>query len=73
MDAAELTRAAEETRGRFYRVADTGRIAADLPPGRQVPIESLPPKVLWNQWWLLSAFLGLLVAEWVLRKRKGML
>jgi hypothetical protein len=38
-----------------------------------VPIESLPPKVLWNQWWLLSAFLGLLVTEWVLRKRKGML
>ncbi len=73
MDAAELARAAEETRGRFYRATEAGRIAADLPPGRQVPIESLPPKVLWNQWWLLSAFLGLLVTEWVLRKRKGML
>ncbi len=73
MDAAELTRAAEETRGRFYRVTDAGRLAAELPPGRQVPIEALPPKVLWNQWWLLSLFLGLLVTEWVLRKRKGML
>jgi len=34
---------------------------------------SLPPMVLWNQWWLLTIFLGLLTSEWVLRKRKGML
>jgi hypothetical protein len=45
----------------------------DLPPGRQVPVESLPPLPLWNQWPLLLLFLVLLVTEWVLRKRKGML
>lgn len=73
MDAAELTRAAQETRGRFYRLIDAGRVLDDLPPGRQVPIESLPPIVLWNQWWLLLAFLLLLVSEWIMRKRKGML
>ena len=54
-------------------MADAGRLLDELPPGRQVPIESLPPQVLWNQWWLLLTFLGLLVAEWILRKRKGML
>jgi len=72
MDAAELTRAAEETRGRFYRLDQTGKLVDDLPPGKQVPIESLPPIVLWNQWWMLATFLLLLVGEWVLRKRNGM-
>jgi hypothetical protein len=73
MDAGELKRAAEETRGRFYQLADVGRLLEDLPPGHQVPIETLPPEVLWNQWWLLASFLGLIVSEWILRKRKGML
>jgi hypothetical protein len=73
MDAGELKRAAEETRGRYYQLADVGRLLDDLPPGHQVPIETLPPEVLWNRWWLLASFLGLIVSEWILRKRKGML
>ena len=31
------------------------------------------PRCLWNRWWLLATFLGLIVSEWILRKRKGML
>jgi hypothetical protein len=73
MDADSLKQAAEETRGRFYRINEVERLFRDLPPGRQVPIETLPPEILWNKWWLLSAFLGLIVSEWILRKRKGML
>ena len=73
VDAAELRRAAEETRGHFYRLSDVNHLASDLPPGRQVPIEALPPKPLWNQWWLMSLFLALITGEWILRKRKGML
>jgi hypothetical protein len=73
MDAAALKQAADETRGRFYRVAEVDRLPRELPPGQQVPIESLPPKPLWNQWWLLPAFLVLVTSEWILRKRKGML
>jgi len=73
MDAAELKAAAEETRGRFYRIGEVDRLPGDLPPGRQVPIEALPPEVLWNRWWLLATFLGLITSEWILRKRKGML
>jgi hypothetical protein len=72
-DADELKRAAEETHGRFYRLTDVDRLLDDLPPGHQVPIETLPPKTLWNKWWVLLAFLGLIVSEWILRKRKGML
>lgn len=73
MDAAELKRAAEETRGHFYRLAQVDRLLDDLPPGHQVPIETLPPEVLWNRWWLLACFLSLIVSEWLLRKRQGML
>ena len=55
---------------RGFETAD--RLLGDLPPGRQVPIESLPPRPLWNKWPVLALFLGLLIAEWILRKRRGM-
>lgn len=73
MDTAELNRAAEETRGRSYRFETAGKLLAQLPPGRQVPIESLAPLKLWNQPPVLVALLAVLVTEWLLRKRKGML
>jgi len=72
MDAPELKRAAQGTRGRFYTFLQADRLADDLPAGRQVPIESLPPKPLWNTWPVLLVFLLLLTAEWVLRKLGGM-
>lgn len=72
-DVAELRRASSETKGKHYDLATAGRLLGELPKGRQVPIESLPPIVLWNRWPLLCGFLVLLVGEWVLRKRKGML
>jgi hypothetical protein len=73
LDAAELHRAAEQTGGRFYTFETAERLLSDLPPGRQVPIESLPPVPLWNAWPVLALFLGLLIAEWILRKRRGMI
>jgi hypothetical protein len=72
MDAAAMRSAAEVCGGRFYTFDNAERLLEDLPPGRQVPIESLPPRPLWNRWPLLALFLGLLIAEWILRKRRGM-
>lgn len=72
MDAAELKRVAEATKGRFYTYATAGRLLDDLPAGRQVPIESLPPRPLWNTWPVLVLFLLLLISEWTLRKLAGM-
>ncbi len=72
LDSAELRRATEETHGRYYTIASAGKLARDLPAGRQVPIEALPPEALWNRWWVLLAFLCLLTTEWVLRKRVGL-
>jgi hypothetical protein len=73
MDTAVLTAAAEITHGKFYTIANADRLLFDLPAGRRVPIENLPPISLWNRWWLLAAFFGCITTEWILRKRKGML
>jgi hypothetical protein len=72
MDAAAMRNAAEISGGRFYTFENADRLLDDLPPGHQVPIESLPPRPLWNRWPVLAMFLVLLIAEWILRKRRGM-
>ena len=70
--AAAMQQAAQATKGQYYTYKDAGRLIDDLPDGVQVPVESLPPVPLWNRWPLLALFLGLLIGEWWLRKRKGM-
>ncbi len=73
VDTADLRRAASETKGKYYTLGEAHTLLSDLPSGRQVPIEALPPIVLWNQWPLLAVLLGSLVTEWAFRKRVGML
>jgi hypothetical protein len=73
MDAAELSEAAKTSVGKFYTFAEAGRLLRDLPRGRQVRIESLPPQPIWNAPLLAGLFIGLIAAEWLLRKRVGML
>lgn len=73
MDAAALQSAAVATHGKFYRLTDANQLLRDLPPGRPVPIENLPPITIWNRWWLLAGLLSCLTMEWFLRKRKGMM
>jgi hypothetical protein len=73
MDAAALSAAANTSGGRFYRFNDAARLLDDLPPGRQVRIESLPPQPLWNSPVLAGVFIVLLIVEWLARKRAGML
>jgi hypothetical protein len=72
IDATEMRQAAEVTKGHYYTCKDAQHLIDDLPDGRQVPVESLPPLPLWNRWPLLALVLGLLIGEWLLRKRKGM-
>jgi hypothetical protein len=72
MDSAALKQAAEMSKGRFYTFATAGQLLDDLPEGRQVPIETLPPKSLWNRWPILALLFLLLTCEWILRKKAGM-
>ncbi len=71
-DSAEMRQAAALTNGKFYTIEDVSRLPDDLPGGRQVPVENLPPVPLWNRWPVLLLFLVLLITEWLLRKRGGM-
>ncbi|MEX2174040.1 MAG: hypothetical protein WD872_06740, partial [Pirellulaceae bacterium] len=73
MDTAELRQAAKLSRGKFYRFAEADRLLDDLPRGRQVRIESLPPRPIWNAPLLAGLFVVLIGAEWLLRKRLGLL
>ena len=72
IDAADMRQAAELTNGKYYDIQDASRLPDDLPGGRQVPVENLPPVPLWNRWPVLLLFLVLLIGEWLLRKRGGM-
>jgi hypothetical protein len=73
LDAAELRRAAAATRGHYYSFASAGRLPDDLGPGKRVTVGNLPPVPLWNWWPVLGLFLTLLVSEWLLRKRVGLI
>jgi hypothetical protein len=72
MDVTAMRRSAKLSQGRYYSFLEAHRVARALPPGRHVPIESLPPKPLWNWWPVLLLLLVLLIAEWILRKWGGM-
>ncbi len=72
MNEPELLRAASTSGGKFYTPVDAGSLLKDLPRPQQVPLDTDPPIPLWNTWPVLAAFLTLLVAEWVLRKRARM-
>ncbi len=73
LDRRELEYAASQTGGRFYTLGLADNLISDLPQGRRVPVESLAPLPLWNRWWVIATFLALLLAEWLLRKRLGLL
>ena len=73
MDTAELSQAAKTSLGKFYRFQEADNLLDDLPRGRQVRIESLPPRPIWNAPLLAGLFVLLIGGEWLLRKRVGLL
>ncbi len=73
VDVAEMRRAADETRGHFYRLDErpssggrsaAGPASADRIPASPAALESLVAD---------QPVFGLITGEWILRKRKGML
>jgi hypothetical protein len=74
MNQADMERAAEESQGRFYTLADADRLLDDLPTGTRVTVNAPgPPYVVWNHFILFLLALGLLTTEWLLRKQKNLL
>lgn len=72
MDSDGLKQAAQISKGHYYNFLEVDQLLDDLPEGRHVPIETLPPKSLWNRWPLLALLLLTLTTEWLLRKKAGM-
>jgi hypothetical protein len=74
MNRQEMKLAAEMTEGRFYTMANAGDVPEDLPTGMPIVLNATaPPWKMWNQWATFLLVLGLLTAEWFLRKRKHLL
>jgi hypothetical protein len=73
LDEKEMKQAASRSRGRYYDVRNLAQVFDELPPGRPMKIATLPAIPLWNKWQILLLLLLLLVTEWLLRKRLGML
>lgn len=73
MDRAELIRVAKLTGGKFLPLEQADRLLDDLPEGRKVRIESMPPEPIWNSHLFAGLLVACVVGEWLLRKRAGML
>lgn len=73
MDLAELRQTAALTGGKYFSFLEADTLLESLPRGRQVRIQTLPPQPLWNSWKLALLFVTLLIGEWILRKRIGLL
>jgi hypothetical protein len=73
MDTADMQKAATTSDGKYYTIGTVSNLVNDLPVGRQVRIETLPPVPVWNSWIFAAVFVVLLTTEWLLRKRWGML
>lgn len=74
MNREDMERAAEETQGRFFTLADADRVLDVLPTGSRVALSApQPPRLLWNHATIFGLVLVLLGSEWLLRKRKHLL
>jgi len=74
MNQADMERAADESHGRFYTLADADNLLDDLPTGTRVTVNAPgPPYVVWDHFALFLLALGLLTTEWLLRKQKNLL
>ena len=77
MNSIDLKLAAQESNGKYAPLEKLDQLLAELPAGRQVNIAARPPVILWNDWRISTTFAGLflalITAEWILRRRVGML
>jgi hypothetical protein len=71
LNQAELEKAAAESRGRFYTLAEADQFLNDLPTGPRITVSApQPPRLLWNHYSVFGLVIGLLGSEWILRKRR---
>lgn len=67
-----LERIAKETGGRMLSLDDVKRLP-ELLANLNVPVKETLTEPLWHSPWIFTAILGLLAAEWILRRKGGWL
>jgi hypothetical protein len=74
MAASDMKRAADETHGEFYTLANADSLIKDLPVNSRVTLNAPgPPWLVWNNVVLFLVALLYLTTEWVMRKQQNLL
>jgi uncharacterized membrane protein len=74
LNRGDLERAALISRGRYYDLAEAGRLPAEMPEAPRVSLhQPRPPYELWSHPSMFLLGLGLIGIEWLLRKRRHLL
>ena len=68
---ALLESIAAKTGGQIVSIDDLDSFVADL-PAKKAPMMETIIEPLWHRWWALVLALGFLVAEWTLRRMRGL-
>ena len=71
LNRAVLERLTTATGGTYLSIGDVDRVGAAIRAGKPVPV-TREYRDLWNTGWSLLLVVGLLVAEWLLRRRMGL-
>lgn len=66
-----LEQLAERSKGEVLELDEVGNLPSML-ESRPVPISQTRTLPWWHQWWVFSIAIGMIVAEWGLRRWKGM-
>jgi hypothetical protein len=70
LNEPDMQRAARESRGTYYPLDRADKVPDELPAGPRVALDQpVEPLALWNSPALFALVLGLLTAEWVMRKK----
>ena len=66
-----LERLSEETGGKFFDFPDYAKLPEAVTTDEK-EVKREESNELWDTWWMLAAVVGLLVVEWVFRKRRNL-
>lgn len=67
-----LRKIAELTGGQLLRSEDLEKFLKDLQGRKLDELTRIQVYPLWDNWWLMLAFVGVMSAEWAIRKRAGL-
>jgi hypothetical protein len=72
LDQDTLAKLASETGGAFYREEDLYKLADAINPKSVTYSNPHNSMLFWEKWWVLVSLVGLLTAEWLVRKFSNM-